>query len=471
MGRVWLESHIHALVCDRNVRTKHRSSLEPARAPVSLFDMKLKLAAGATLLLACGGGTERASTGGEDPRAPGDAADIAGGETSEFSGGDIDHCLVIASSEPLDLDSTDWAAWVALVEGRHESTLGWRRVFEADTVTGFEEHTRVALDVSVLGGRDVVYGAGDPSSKHAECEGLRVQQLELAIEITTADGSVAASYRDWFERSPDEEAAGGERLVAGRLNPDMNRDGVAFTGSLEIDISPAIDGGRALYPHVQFDAEGVRGALVPVLKSSDLREVVPIEGFFPDDPCRGSGRPVALDATLDFVEQTPRELFQRVADGWGAAPVAAVWTARDGSTTGAPPATEVTLRAGEPTHACVSGSYIQVHAPLTLTSADGRVNLTQSLATSVADDGGAMTEGQSAWLPAARFEGQMGISGVDFDGAEYGSVSLLNNLDYVDGKVEGTLDVAVWRGFEDEFDDGSADYPQLAWCTGESCRF
>jgi hypothetical protein len=65
----------------------------------------------------------------------------------------------------------------------------------------------------------------------------------------------------------------------------------------------------------------------------------------------------------------------------------------------------------------------------------------------------------------------MGISGVDSDGAEYGSVSLLNNLDYVDGKVEGTLDVAVWRGFEDEFDDGSADYPQLAWCTGESCRF
>jgi hypothetical protein len=269
-----------------------------------------------------------------------------------------------------------------------------------------------------------------------------------------------------IERFPDEEAAGGERLVAGRLNPDKNRD-IAFTGRLELDISPAFGGGRALYPHVQFDAEGVRGALVPVLKSSDLREVVPLEGFFPDDPCRGSGRAVALDATLDFVEQTPHELFQRVADGWGAAPVAAVWTARDGSTTGAPPATEVTLRAGEPTHACVSGSYIQVHAPLTLTSADGRVNLTQSLATSVADEGGAMAEGQSAWFPGARFEGQMGISGVDSDGAEYGSVSLLNNLDYVDG----TLDVAVWQGFEEEFEDGFADYPQLAWCTGESCRF
>jgi hypothetical protein len=124
------------------------------------------------------------------------------------------------------------------------------------------------------------------------------------------------------------------------------------------------------------------------------------------------------------------------------------------------------LRAGEPTHACVSGSYIQVHAPLTLTSADGRVNLTHSLATSVADAGGAMTEGQSAWLPAARFEGQMGISGVDFDGAEYGAVFLLNTLDYADGTVEGSLDVAQWRAFEDEF----ADYPRLEWCAGGDCR-
>jgi len=219
--------------------------------------------------------------------------------------------------------------------------------------------------------------------------------------------------------------------------------------------------------YFEFDAEGVRGALRPVLKSSAVQEVTPIEGVFPDDACRGSGRAVALDARLDFVEQTPRELFQRVADGWEAAPVAAVWTARDGSTTGAPPATEVTLSAGEPTHACVSGTYIQVHAPLTLTSADGRVNVTQSLATSVADEGGAMAEGRSAWLPAARFEGQMGISGVDFDGAEYGAVFLHNTLDYVDGKIEGALDVALWRAFADEF----ADYPRLAWCTGEHCRY
>jgi hypothetical protein len=61
----------------------------------------------------------------------------------------------------------------------------------------------------------------------------------------------------------------------------------------------------------------------------------------------------------------------------------------------------------------------------------------------------------------------MGISGVDFDGAEYGAVFLLNTLDYVDGKLEGALDVALWRAFVDEF----ADYPRLTWCTGESCRY
>src|SRR5688572_20680469 len=117
--------------------------------------MKLKLAAGATLLLACGGGSGQGSTSPGDGSKPADTSsgessdvsggemEVAGGETSEFSGGDIAACPQIDSNEPLDLARADWAPWVALVEGRHESTLGWRRLFEVDTVTGFEEHTSV----------------------------------------------------------------------------------------------------------------------------------------------------------------------------------------------------------------------------------------------------------------------------------------------------------------------------------------
>jgi hypothetical protein len=393
--------------------------------------------------------------------------EIAGGETSEFSGGDIEHCMQVVSNDPLDLDSAGWAPWLARVEGRHEPTLGWQRLFETDTVTGFEEHTSVALDVSVLAGRAVVYGADGVGYEREVCDGLRAEQIELAIEIATADGAVVASYRDWFERFADADAPGGERLVVGRLNPDRDRDGVAFTGGLELAISPAFDGEPMLRPaYFSFDAEGVRGALMPLLRVSDTREVAPIEGIFPDEPCRGSGRSVALDAAVDFIEQTPRQLFQRVADRWGAAPIPATWSAREGGGGGAPAPTEVGLSAGEPTHACVSGSTIQVHAPLTLTTADGRVNVTRSFATSVADQDGAMTEGHSAWLPAARFEAQMGISDVDFAGAEYGAIYLLNSVGYADGQVDGSLYVGLWQGFEEPF----TDPPWLTWCTSGSCR-
>src|SRR5262245_29571265 len=110
--------------------------------------MKLESRAEATLLLAClvacGGSKEpgtaspaERSEGGTPPLESADArgdTEIAGGETSEFSG-DIGSCALIVSNEPLDLTRADWAPWVALVEGRHELTLGWRRLFEVDTVT------------------------------------------------------------------------------------------------------------------------------------------------------------------------------------------------------------------------------------------------------------------------------------------------------------------------------------------------
>jgi hypothetical protein len=461
------------------VRLEYRSTLVSDSSAVRLFDMKLKLAVGATLVLACGGGGERgtsspgevsdrgtnSSVDGSD--SSGGESELAGGETSEFSGGDISYCPEIVSNEPLDLARAEWAPWVVRVAGRHELTLGWLRLFEADTVTGFEEHTSIVLEVSVIGGRALEYGAGEYSGYELEgCNGQRAEQLGLAFEIATGDGALVASYQEWFQRYPDDEAPGGEVLSVGSLHPDRDGDGVAFTGNLVLDISPAFDGDPLLYPnYFSFDANGARGALMPALRASERREATPIEGIFPDDPCRGSGRSVPLDADVDFADLTPRQLFQRVASRWEAAPSAATWSTRDGSSAGLP-ATEVNLRAGEPTLACVSGSSIEVHAPLTLTTADGRVNLTRSVATSVAAQGGASTQGQSTWLPASRFETEMGISGVDFTGAEYGSVSLFNAVGYADGRGQGSLDVSLWRADGDESADG---YPHLTWCQGVSC--
>lgn len=441
--------------------------MEDAGAAVTLLDMKLKLAAAATLLVACGGGTERGTLSPTTSDARGDvrdgaggAMDIAGGETSEFSGGNIAQCPLIMTSEPLDLGRPDWAAWVARVEGRHESTLGWHRVFETDGIAGFEEHTSVVFDVNVLGGRTAVYGADGPGYELESCQELRAEQLDLEIAITTGDGAVVATYRDWFERSlsftPDEEL-----LVVGRFNPDRN-GGVPFTGSLELDITPAFDGEPLLFADsVTFDTAGVRGALLTLLKFSENAGATALSGAFPDDACLGIGRAVPLDAVPEGFEQTPRELFQRVANAWQAENFRAVWKAPDGSTSGAPPATRLRMRAGEATIACTSDGGVNLWAPVTLVSADGRVNVTQPFITSLAETGGSLTWGDTPWLPASRFEAQMGIKGVDWGDAEYGSLSVYSSVSSDNDAVTSYLDMASWRAFEREAPHDS----HLAWCS------
>jgi hypothetical protein len=443
--------------------------------------MKVELAVGVCLLLACGGsgaGGDGARTEQDpiqSPEAAREAArsqQVAGGETSEFSG-DIGSCPEIVSTEPLDLDEPDVASWIALAQGSHEPTLGWKRMVSSDAVQGFEEHTSLSIDVNVLRGREVVYGAG--GATHDEvgvCDGLSARQLELEVALATSDGAVVAAFRRWFEPLMYEGVPGGIVLVEGRLNPDQDRNPVEFSGSLELGLDPALGGEPALGVSLQFDAESVRGSLSPMRSIRDESYVLnrsswtPIVGYFPDDSCEGNGDPIGLDEPVESLGgQTPRANYGRLAAEWAREPIPAVWMDKPfGTVLDEPPPTEVNQRGGEPTHACISGDHVLVHASLTITTADGRVNLTQPFAAELSFGNGARGDRRTPWVPAENFEAETGLPGVNLSVGGYGAIDFSSSVDWSEDRRYGHLWVQKWQAFTEE----SAGYPVLDWCKG-SC--
>lgn len=135
-----------------------------------------------------------------------------------------------------------------------------------------------------------------------------------------------------------------------------------------------------------------------------------------------------------------------------------------------PPPTEVSLGFGEPIRACaIFNTYVTVYAPLTITTADGRVNLTQPFAFNLSE---ALTFNTSEvrasiveptpWVPAADFDEQTGIDGANLPSG-YGSVSF--ELHWEKTLSEGRLEVTQ----RDAFRHRAAAYPVLEWCQGEYC--
>ena len=291
--------------------------------------MKAKLALGVVLLAACseGGSWVRPSPGGsERASSPATEAsgDVAGGETSEFTGGG-DPCDEIASSEPVALDDPEVASWVAMAQGHHEQTLGWRRLVLSDEVVGYEEHTSVSIDVNVLGGRDIVYGSGG-TPELSGCDGLRDRQIELEITLATADGAVATTYRNWFQ--PAATDTRGMVLRPGGFNID-GAGVIDLSGTLELRPEPALGGTPLFWLDIELSADSVRGSLVPVLMPEDsawnLSLWGPIEAVFPDDPCGSQGRSIGLDEPFTGLISTPRALYEHMVRTRGRETLPAVW--------------------------------------------------------------------------------------------------------------------------------------------------
>ena len=436
--------------------------------------MKIGLAWATALLTACGGGSsprpDQSQARAERARSQTiEAGGVAGGETSEFSGGDIGACPEIVSSEPLDLDDPEVASWVAMAQGHHEQTLGWRRLVLSDEVVGFAEHTSVSIDVNVLGGRGLVYGSGGNSTDYelSGCDGRGARQIELEITLATADGAVAATFRSWFEpRASD--MPGGVVLHHHGLNPD-NSNGVDLHGALELRPEPPLGGTPVIGFEIEFSADSVQGTLSAGLAPSlgNLSGWSPIEAHFPDDPCGSEGRSIGLDEFFEDLGATPRALYQRLATARSREPIPAIWKSSayglELSPSDVPGPTEVSVDAGEPTRACAIETSVTVYAPVTVTTADGRVNLTQPFAFKLYANSTYINE-RTPWVPAADFDAHIGLAGVNLESG-YGSVYFQNHVDGRDGGLEGSLEVSQW----DAFVDRVAPYPVLEWCRGPQC--
>jgi hypothetical protein len=360
-----------------------------------------------------------------------------------------------------------------MAQGHHEQTLGWRRLVLSDEVAGYEEHTSVSIDVSVLGGRDVVYGSGGTPG-FTGCDGLRGRQIELEITLATADGAAATTFRDWFQPAPTDTR--GMVLRAGGFNPD-GRGVIEVNGALELRPEPALGGTPQGWVDIEFSADSVRGSLAFALLLDDdagsLPLWSPIEAMFPDDPCGSQGRSIGLDEPFTGLVSTPRALYENMVRTRGRETLPAYWTRTPYRTEPSaldlplnvplPPPTEVTLVAGEPTRACAIETSVTVYAPMTVTTADGRVNLTQPFPFNLYESSAYISE-MTPWVPAAEFNEHMGLDGVNIE-SRYGSVSFYNNLDWRDTWIEGTLEVSEWG----DLGDKRAAYPSLKWCRGRDC--
>jgi hypothetical protein len=446
--------------------------------------MKIKLGLATCWLLACGGSseqsarpsgeTEAAGVDREDPSSDEvDPVEVAGGETSEFSGGDIGACPEVLSSEALPLDAAEIAPWVALAAGHHEQTLFWRREALSDAVRGFEAHTTVSIDVSVLGARERLYGDGGYEGDEFEsCRDRRSRQLDLDIRIATADGAVATSLREWYEPL---NTGSGPKLERIRLDPQVVIADVDFSGSLELGLDPALQGTPRLSVALSFGAESVFGSLVPLVAPPDDGAALgsswrPLRGDFPDDGCAGDDVPIGLDDRVETLRDTPRLAFERAAAAYVAeSPIPAGWESpfygREPADFDIPPPTEVEVSLGEPSHACLSVDIAVVYAPLTVISADGRVNVTQTVGVALYGDGGAGNSTETAWVPAAQFAEQSGLSGVVLDPGAVGRMSLSTNLNLEGDGVEGYLTVWQWDAFREDY----AAAPRFRWCRGTIC--
>ena len=104
-----------------------------------------------------------------------------------------------------------------------------------------------------------------------------------------------------------------------------------------------------------------------------------------------------------------------------------------------------------------------MYAPVTVTTADGRVNLTQPFAFKLYANSTYINE-RTPWVPAADFDAHIGLAGVNLESG-YGSVYFQHHVDGRDGGLEGSLEVSQW----DAFVDRVAPYPVLEWCRGPQC--
>jgi hypothetical protein len=427
---------------------------------------RVRVASLGLLLLASCGDATRSGAG-----AP---VQLAGGESSEFSGGNIavGFCPVELSHTPLDLESEDVAAWVALVEGHHEIPLRWRRVLPSDSIRGFEERTLLSLDLRPIAAEDVVCSNGGYGGYETEgLQGRVLRRFEFAVELATTDGAIRTSFQQRLFPVRSDNAEEKLLVTGGSVLPFD-----AVGGALELGVDPELGAYTpTLQVELSFGANSVRGSLTPWVSLTDpaLSDTwAPVTGVFPapDEGCE-VGTSVPLDAQLDVLGATPRAAYEAARSRLPAGPITAGWQDPQhapGSFTW----TDVTLSAGSPVRACLNGASVDVYTSLRIDSADAVLAAEASIITSVDALGSSrMTGGlgwtSSPWTPSAQFVATTRMRDLDVSLAQYAGFSLFQTFaSYPDGEeLEGEFKVLTW-----ENQHAREASPILHWCAGARCE-
>jgi hypothetical protein len=343
------------------------------------------------------------------------ACQVAGGETSDF--GALDEPTPCEESEaPVPL--TEAAArelgfdvGLDLFARTVDTSYAWSSPRSSDSrvsATGYAASTDVELTTSIAGVEHLVPAL-------AGCEDRLL--VHVNAQLATADGSlrVAGELRSVIERQPHVFAYGALDLTTARgtLRVTPPEWDVPASGYVKIGVHywPETTRGSTSIWLFGADASGELSAMAEAL-----------QGRFPVDFCDVNDVPVEVDAVLPGLgDRSTNDVRDELAALLASRqPAVATWSS------GAQ--TEVTTTLGSPTRGC-SGEYLLTNGagrstlgyvlPLTVESADGRVNIAAEARASVQVDEGVFT---SAWfeindnvaIPVEDLARTAGISGVSF---------------------------------------------------------
>jgi len=387
------------------------------------------------------------------------AADDAAAVSPEASSGSIcfreeDGDLTQTS---LDFADARAAELVQLVQGHHEAPLFWEPLYLTEGVSGFEQGTMLAADVTVL---DFIETDFVPAPSSA-CEPRLTYHITSEVRLATADGAFAGSLSMPLSFTTD---VYGLPVATGTGSVPFDD----FVGTFDLSPDPLF----SIDPNVELRRTigvsfGIGVDRLPVSIYPSVSWPLPDGEWHPGwSPGWATTWPrgcldaeVPLDGTSDREAEILRA-WGDVVRAWPSEPIAAYW-----GNPGQGVPTEVTLGLGSPLRACLDGSDVLVVAPLSVSTADGSLQASYELLTTHHADGGSQSSAGAVYIPVPDFERVAGVRGVDFGGATHGRVDLFVQAAAGGERFAGGLDVSAT-----DADAGVATgFPPLNWCIGEDC--
>ncbi|HEU4576990.1 MAG TPA: hypothetical protein VFS67_01960 [Polyangiaceae bacterium] len=203
--------------------------------------------------------------------------------------------------------------YVKWIEAGYEGPFQWNRSWGSTAAKGFEAQTRLQFSASVERVEYVDEGKSEDfrNSNPLICPNVSCSSyldLYIHVRVATADGAVSGEG-DLHATT----AVSAESLSGGADLPIA-----AFTGKLDLGVTPTERRTGGMLIALQFSDAGMQGSLTPWITGVDPSEGGvdyrgPLVGQWPVPTCMGKGLPIGLDTGLDSASgRTTRELFAEV---------------------------------------------------------------------------------------------------------------------------------------------------------------